>query len=87
MNDHVHVMCRPFEGFSLQHLVHSWKSYTAKIIVKGRGISGPFWQDEYFDRIVRNEKELLEKLIYIQNNPLNRWPEIEEYEWVWFPHD
>ncbi len=76
MNDHVHVICRSFEGFVLQHIVHSWKSYTAKIIVKGRGSSGSIWQDEYFDRIIRDEKELIEKLTYIQNNPLNRWQKL-----------
>lgn len=39
-------------------------------------------QDEYFDRIVRDEAELLEKAQYIINNPFKVWPEIEEYPWV-----
>ena len=28
MNDHVHVLCRPSDEFSLQQIVHSWKSFT-----------------------------------------------------------
>jgi len=40
------------------------------------------WQDEYFDRIVRDEVELLEKTQYIMNNPFKVWPDIEEYPWV-----
>jgi hypothetical protein len=40
------------------------------------------WQFEYFDRIVRDEDELLQKLRYILGNPWKRWPGIEGYEWV-----
>jgi hypothetical protein len=35
--------------------------------------------------IVRDEAELLEKAQYIKNNPLKRWPEINDYAWVGFP--
>ena len=41
------------------------------------------WQDEYFDRIVSDEAEFLEKVKYILNNPLKTWPDIQEYRWVW----
>ena len=43
------------------------------------------WQDESFDRIIRDEKEYSEKLKYIQNNPYKRWPELSEYDWLGFP--
>jgi hypothetical protein len=45
------------------------------------------WQEEYFDRIVRDEKEFLDKVQYILNNPLKRWPEMEGYPWVWVKKD
>ena len=52
------------------------------------GRSGAFWQREYFDRIVRDETELMAKLEYIVGNPYARWPETQEYPWVgcnsWF---
>lgn len=85
MNDHVHVVFRPFEGFELERIVHSWKSFASNEVMRGRGSMGPLWQDEYFDRIIRHERELNEKLKYIEGNPLKRWPELEEYEWCWFP--
>jgi hypothetical protein len=47
----------------------------------------PFWQEEYFDRIVRDEKEFLDKAQYILNHPLKRWPEMEKYPWVWVKQD
>ncbi len=44
---------------------------------------GQVWQHEYFDRIVRNDNELVEKLNYIVRNPWKRWPDVDEYRWVW----
>lgn len=82
MNDHVHVLCRPKEGFRLETILHSWKSFSSKRIGPGEGIRGGVWQDEYFDRIVRDEAEWVEKVQYISNNPRKRWPELQEYPWV-----
>ncbi|HTY22567.1 MAG TPA: transposase [Desulfomonilaceae bacterium] len=84
MDDHVHVILLPFEGFSLHRIVHSWKSVTAKRLVKESGRTAPVWQREYFDRIVRDEDELMQKAQYITANPWNRWPYLEEYPWVGF---
>ena len=83
MDDHVHAVCRPFDDFDLTQIVQTWKSYTAKKIQLSRSASGPLWQEEYFDRIVRDEQELLEKLDYMHNNPYKRWPGLEEYAWMW----
>ncbi len=82
MDDHVHVVTAPVEGLSLQEIVHSWKSFTANRLQRYFGRIGVIWQDEYFDRIIRNEGELAQKINYILNNPHTRWPEIREYEWV-----
>ena len=83
MNDHVHVLVRPIAGFALEDLVHSWKSYSANHLLRAHHRVGVVWQDEYFDRIVRDEKEFRQKFEYILCNPWKRWPEVEEYTWVW----
>lgn len=83
MNDHVHVVVRPFVQYPLEKLLHSWKSYTASQMQKTGSRVGQVWQDEYFDRIVRDEDELREKVEYIFNNPWKRWPEIDKYEWLY----
>jgi hypothetical protein len=44
---------------------------------------GRIWQDEYFDRIIRDDKEFVQKREYIIANPWKRWPEIENYSWAW----
>ena len=87
MPDHVHVLVKPLEKHILQDIVHSWKSFTAHQFRRDFGRKVGIWQEEYFDRIVRDEREFLDKAQYIINNPLKRWVEMEEYPWVWFKQD
>ena len=85
MNDHVHVLVQPNGAYSLQSILQSWKSFTARIMQKVHGRHGSVWQREYMDRIMRDEEEFWEKANYILNNPLKRWPETSEYIWArWF---
>ena len=75
MPDHVHILLTPLERqanewWPLQDIVHSIKSFTANQINRGRGVSGPFWQQEYFDRIMRDEDEFREKWNYMLMNPV-----------------
>jgi REP element-mobilizing transposase RayT len=82
MNNHVHLLVRPFEGHELQTIVHSWKSFSAHRL-QTTGRKGRIWLDEYFDRVVRDADELDEKARYIAGNPWKRWPELAGYEWLW----
>ena len=82
MNDHVHVLVQLFEGYDLEKVVHSWKSYAARQLQRQCGRRGGVWLREYFDRVVRDGEEFEKKLCYIMNNPLKRWPDLDEYEWV-----
>jgi REP element-mobilizing transposase RayT len=87
MNDHVHVLVRPIADYALEAVVHSWKSYTASQLLRAHKRVGLIWQDEYFDRIVRNADEFKQKFEYILFNPWKRWPQIREYQWVWSSSD
>jgi hypothetical protein len=33
--------------------------------------------------VIRDDEELNDRLAYILGNPGKRWPDIEEYSWVW----
>ncbi len=83
MNDHVHVILHCNRAFQLHQIVQSWKSYTAHQINHYRTKTGSIWQDEYFDRIIRDHDDLAEKVAYIEGNPRRRWPGIGGYEWVY----
>ena len=89
MPDHVHVLAQPLTrpaggAFDLAEIIHSIKRFSARKINQGRGVEGSLWQDERYDRIVRDEAEFLEKWQYIRNNPvkadLSSAP--EEYPWL-----
>jgi carbamoylphosphate synthase large subunit/REP element-mobilizing transposase RayT len=70
MPNHVHVLFQPIGGSTLSTLLHSWKSFTAHAIKRVcAGKTGAIWQDESFDRIVRNWEELQEYRAYIVRNP------------------
>ena len=84
MHNHIHVIVEPNNEHKLQAIVHSWKSFSANRLQREYGRKGNIWQDEYFDRIVRDEEEFLQKAQYIPNNPWKTWPEIKEYQWVGF---
>ena len=73
MNDHVHVLLSTIGSWRLEEVIHSWKSFTANQMQRDHGRCGRVWQDEYFDRIVRDEAELVQKFDYLRNNPWTRW--------------
>jgi putative transposase len=83
MNDHVHVLLEPIGEQRLEAIIHSLKSFTANRFQRHYGRNGGIWQDEYFDRIVRDEDEFQQKLGYILENPRKRWPGLVGYWWVW----
>jgi len=83
MNDHIHVLVRPIGEQRLEKIIHSWKSFTAHSLQRGHGRRGRIWQEEYFDRVVRDQKEFAQKVDYIAGNRWKRWPELVDYPWVW----
>jgi carbamoyl-phosphate synthase large subunit len=69
MPNHVHVLVQPAKGQSLSDILHSWKSFSAKEIDRLIKRTGPVWQEENYDRIVRNFEELTRCRDYIARNP------------------
>ncbi len=83
MNDHVHVLVEPVDAWELYKILHSWKSFTANKFQRFYRRQGHLWQDESFDRIIRDDAEYREKRAYILDNPWRRWPGLASYPWVW----
>jgi len=89
MPDHVHLLLTPHnvdEGVSvsLAELMHSIKRHSAQEINRSRGETGPLWQREYFDRLIRNEAEFAEKWNYMEANPVKAGiAKAGEYRWFW----
>ena len=56
----------------LSEVVRGFKTYTARRVNGIRGIaSAPVWQRNYYERIIRNERELQSVRRYIAENPLH----------------
>jgi REP element-mobilizing transposase RayT len=70
MPEHLHLIILPQNKKTVSQIMHSLKSYTAKKINNLLGRSGKIWQDGFYERIIRNENDLREKAIYIENNPV-----------------
>ena len=72
--------------YSIGQIMHSIKSYSANRIQRVLHKKGAVWLDENYDRIIRDEKECLEKLNYIANNPVKAGlvEKPEDYQWLYF---
>jgi putative transposase len=92
MPDHIHLILKPVVSesnaeFPLSKILQGIKGFTSRGINKARGTKGALWQDESFDRIVRDYDEYLEKWHYIRNNPIKAGLcEVpEDYPYLWEP--
>lgn len=71
MPNHVHLLVRPLvpDKYPLEKILQSWKLYTSRRINAGLGRHGSLWQQESFDRIIRDEEHLYRSIQYIGRNP------------------
>ena len=71
MPDHIHfvIQLKSNNTKTIGDIIKTYKSITNKKINKI--ISMEVWQRNYYEHIVRNEKELYNIYEYIENNPIN----------------
>jgi REP element-mobilizing transposase RayT len=76
MPNHAHLVFQPLPEspgkscWPLDRLMHSLKSFTAHEAVKILGVHAPFWQREYYDRLLRDEDEFAHAVEYTLMNPV-----------------
>jgi putative transposase len=68
MPDHVHLLIQPNAGRDLSEVMKGIKGVSSRKLNRHRGTTGINWQDESFDRIIRNAQEFDEKLQYMFHN-------------------
>ncbi len=83
MPNHVHVLIIPHLSHRLPDILHSWKSFTSKEANKLIGRSGTFWQDDFFDRYIRDEEDWNRTLTYIADNPVRAGLCQRAEQWPW----
>ncbi|MBN1556506.1 MAG: class I tRNA ligase family protein [Phycisphaerae bacterium] len=79
MPNHVHVVIRPKPEYELSKILQSWKSFTAKQANTILGLEGTFWQQEYYDHLIRDEEDFCHAVNYVLSNPGNAGLE----NWLW----
>jgi REP element-mobilizing transposase RayT len=84
MPDHVHFFCSPrVDAKPLSDFVGSWKQWTSKRIGAEIHQSGPLWQKEFFDHLIRSNKCYHQKWEYVKENPVRAELVKESGEWPW----
>ncbi len=83
MSNHIHLVFYKLTG-PLSKVMHSLKGFTANEANKILDRTGKiFWQDESFDRYIRNRGELQKIINYCLNNPVKAGLKRDWKEW---PH-
>ena len=85
MPNHVHVLAQFRAPHSCRLQCRSWLIYTARQINARLGRTGPFWQSEPFDHLVRSEDQFHYLERYIAENGPKAGLAPHEYTW-WRRH-
>jgi REP element-mobilizing transposase RayT len=83
MPNHVHVLIEPMMDRNLGNIVSSWKRFSARMANRALGRSGAFWQDDYWDTYIRNERHFESTVSYIANNPVKAGLVQKPADWPW----
>lgn len=82
MPNHIHALIEVWQ-VPLGKILHGWKSYTAKAANQILNREGAFWENDYFDRYIRDEEHFRRVVRYIESNPVKARlvPLAEEWPW------
>lgn len=70
MPDHLHWLMQLGEAASLEQVMHTFKSFTAKALNRMLQKTGRVWQTGYHDHALRSEEDIKAIARYIIANPL-----------------
>src|SRR5258708_17595925 len=82
MPNHVHALLEVWQT-PMSKILKGWKGYTAKEANRILGREGTFWEDDYFDRYIRDEEHFRRVVRYIENNPVKAGLVRAATEWPW----
>jgi REP element-mobilizing transposase RayT len=83
MPNHVHALIEPKDDCVLGSIVSSWKRFSGRMANRHLGRSGPFWQDDYWDTYIRNDRHLASAVAYIEHNAVKAGLALDAASWPW----
>ena len=70
MPEQLHALLVPRDGTSISQVMQSIKGYTARLVNERLERRGPLWQRSFYDRMIRDERQLLKTVEYVHMNPV-----------------
>jgi putative DNA methylase len=83
MPNHVHLLVQMIPPHSLSDAIESWKRFTATRINQLMARSGRFWQEDYWDRYIRDDNHYRATVAYIHENPVKAGLVGRAEDWPW----
>ena len=89
MPDHVHSVLAPLSDsrgpIGIAEIMQAIKGASAHRINRVLGRRGRVWEEEFFDRALRREESIADKLEYILGNPFGKGlvKNPLDYPWIW----
>ncbi len=81
--DDWHALVWPRPPLTISRAVQNVKWQAASLLNRKRGRRGTVWQHQFWERFVRHERELAERLDYMHHNPVRRGLVKRPEDWRW----
>ncbi len=82
MPDHIHVFVSCDGPKTLSRWVKALKGFLAKGW-REAGLAAPFWQESFFDHLMRSGESYAEKWSYVCQNPVRAGLASDAQDWKW----
>ena len=82
MPNHVHLVVDVWQK-PLSLLIKTWKGATAAPANRILGRTGQFWQEDYWDTLIRDEAHLRKAVRYVEHNPARATLTRDNALWPW----
>jgi REP element-mobilizing transposase RayT len=82
MPNHVHLVVDVWD-VPLSKLVNQWKGRSSREANKLLGRRGQFWQEDYFDTLIRDAEHSRKAVHYTEQNPVKAFLVKTACEWTW----
>jgi REP element-mobilizing transposase RayT len=82
MPNHVHLVVDVWE-VPLAKLINTWKGKSSRLANVLLKRSGKFWQEDYYDTLIRDEAHLKRAIRYTEQNPVKAFLAKATREWPW----
>jgi REP element-mobilizing transposase RayT len=81
--NHVHAVTKPLAGFELEDILASVKRFVSRKVNSALGRNGQLWEEESYDRIIRDEEHLFRVIHYVGRNAANAGLPVTDWiRWV-----